>query len=244
MEGRCELFCLAVGEHEQAGSVEDEFVVCPYLVEVEDGGLELGGGGGEGREPALEFAAGEGACGEVDEEVGGLGVVDWVAPVAGLERWVVAGPEVFADGEDEPAAAEGDVGESLSWQEVSGLIEDIVGGEEEFVVPGDDASVLDEDRRILELVRSGRVAEREADEERRTTYSSARECDERLVDSLVESGSVEEVTRRVACECEFRGDHKVGSAGACEVERSEDARGVFGEVSDPRVELRCEDLQG
>ena len=244
LEGRRELFGLAVGEHEKAGSVEDEFVVCAYLVEVEDGGLELSGGGGEGGEPALEFATGEGACGEVDEEVCGLGVVERVAPVAGLERGVVAGPEVFADGKNESDSAEGDGGESLSRQEVSGLIEDIVGGEEELVVSGEDASAFDEERRVLELLKSVLVGEREADEERRASDGGPREDEERLGHSLVESGAVEEVAWRVACECEFRGDNQVCTAGAREVERSEDARGVSGEVSDPRVELRCEDIQG
>lgn len=143
-EGWHELFGRSIGEHEEAVSVEDEFVVCAYLVEVEDRGLELGGGSCEGGESALDFSSGKGACGEVDEEVGGLGIVERVAPVAGSERGVVAGPEVFADGEDECSAAEGDGCESLSGQEVSGLIEDIVGGEEEFVVSGEDAPVVDE----------------------------------------------------------------------------------------------------
>lgn len=61
-EGRRELFCTAVWEHEEAVSVEDELVVRAYLVEVEDGGLELGGGCCEGGASALKLAAGEGAC--------------------------------------------------------------------------------------------------------------------------------------------------------------------------------------
>jgi hypothetical protein len=206
--------------------------------------LELSGGGGEGGEPSLEFATGEGTCGEVDEEVCGLGVVERVAPVAGLERGVVAGPEVFADGEDESVAAEGDGGESLSRQEVSGLIEDIVGWEEELVMSGQDASVFDEECRILELVRAVVVGERQADEERGALDGGSREEEERLCDSVVESGAVEEVAWRVACESELRGDDQVCTGGACEVEHREDARGVSVEVSDPRVELRCEDLQG
>ncbi len=70
------------------------------------------------------------------------------------------------------------------------------------------------------------------------------ERDERRSDGFVESGSVEEVAWRVACECELGGDDEVCAGSSREVERSEDARGVFGEVSDPRIELRCEDLQG
>ena len=243
-EGWRELFGRSVGEHEEAVSVEDEFVVCAYLVEVEDRGLELGGGRCEGGESALDFPSGKGACGEVDEEVGGLGIVERVVPVAGSELGVVAGPEVFADGEDECSAAEGDGGESLSRQEVSGLIEDIVGGEEEFVVSGEDATVVDEERRVLELVRSGLVGERKTDEEGWAPDGSAGEGEECLGDRLVEPGTVEEVAWRVSCECEFGGDNEVDAGGSAEVERSEDAVGVSGEVSDSGIELRCEDLQG
>ena len=243
-EGWHELFGRSVGEHEEAASVEDEFVVCAYLVEVEDRGLELGGGSCEGGESALDFSSGKGARGEVDQEVGGLGIVERVVPVAGSERGVVAGPEVFADRENECSAAEADGSESLSRQEVSGLIEDIVGGEEEFVVSGEDAAVVDEERGILQLVRSGLVGKGKTDEEGWAPDRSAGEGEECLGDRLVESGPVEEVAWRIACECEFGGDNEVDAGGARDVERSEDAVGVSGEVSDSGIELRCEDLQG
>ena len=243
-EGRRELFCAAVWEHEEAVSVEDEFVVRAYLVEVEDGGLELGGGGSEGGASALKLAVGEGACGEVDEEVGGLGVVEWVVAVAGSEFGVVAGPEVFADGEQECSAAKADGCESVSGQEVSGLIEDVIGGQQELVVSGEQSSVFDEECCVLVLVGSALVGEREPDEESRPTACGAGECEERLGDRLVKSGAVEEIAWRVACEREFGGDDEVGAGGAGEVEGREDAVGVVGKVSDPRIELRCEDLQG
>jgi hypothetical protein len=72
----------------------------------------------------------------------------------------------------------------------------------------------------------------------------AGERDKGFGDGLMESRPVEEVARWVARERELGCHDEVCSGGAGEVERSEDAGGVFGEVSDPRIELRCEDLQG
>ncbi len=109
---------------------------------------------------------------------------------------------------------------------------------------GEQSSVVDEEGCVLILVGSGLVGEREPDEERRPAACGAGECEERLGDRLVKSGAVEEIAWRVACECEFGGDNEVGAGGACEVEGREDAVGVVAEVSDPRIELRCEDLQG
>lgn len=243
-KGRRELFGAAVGEHEEAVSVEDDLVVRAYLVEVEEGGLELCGGGCEGGASALEFAPCKGACGEVNEEVGGLGIVEWVVAVVCSEFGVVAGPEVFADGEEESPTAEVDGCEGVSRQEVSGLIEDVIGGQEELVVSGEQSSVFDEERCVLALVGSGLVGEREPNEERRPAACGAGEGEQSLGDRLVKPGTVEEIARRVACECEFGGDDEVGARGAGEVERREDAIGVVGEVCDPRIELRCEDLQG
>ncbi len=160
LEGWRKLFGLSVGEHDEAGAIEDKFVVRSDLVEVEDRGLEFGRCHGEGVESPLEFSAGKGACREVDEEVGGLCIVEWVASVAGCKRGVVACPEVFADGEEESSSAEGDSGERISGQEVPGLIEDIIGGQEELVVSGEQATVFDEERRVLELVRSALMGKR------------------------------------------------------------------------------------
>ena len=160
MERWSKLFGMSVGEHDEAGAIEDEFVVRSHLVEVEDRGLEFGRCHGEGVESPLELSAGKGACREVDEEIGGLCIVEWVASVAGCKRGVVACPEVFADGEEESSAAEGNRGERVSGQEVPRLIEDVIGGEEQLVVSGEEASVFDEERCVLKLVRSGRVVKR------------------------------------------------------------------------------------
>lgn len=243
-KGVCDPFGDPVRQHDEAGSVEEEFVVGAGLVDVEHGGAQSRGGAGDGVEPPSELVAGEGARREIDDEVCGGCVVDGVGAVAGFEGLVVAGPEVFADGEQEALAAEGDGGDLVAGQEVAGLVEDVVGGEQDLVVAGDDGAILEQECSVLELAFAVRMRHRKTNEERGSGDGRGSEEGERFGDGRMESGPLEEVSGRVAGEREFGCDDEVVGGMPRLLKRSEDESGVSGEVTDPRIELRCEDLQG
>ena len=143
----------ALGVEDDGVAVEDEFVVSADLVDVDDGEVPALGLEAEEFVAVFVFAEDEGGGGDVEKEFGaGAGeCADGIEVVEGAFDEFFVIPEVFADGDaDRMVIERGDFGVGDGGFEVTGFVEDVVGGEEGFESLGDYFAIADDGHGIAE----------------------------------------------------------------------------------------------
>ncbi len=159
-----------------------------------------------------------------------------VDPAAPPEVLVV--PEVLADRDAEPLAAERHESRARARLEVAPLVEHVVRRQE--ALPAERRQPAAREERgdvVVRLPGLLLVRDERADEERRLLHPS-RQVLQDARRSLLERGAVEEVLRRIAADRELGDEEEVGLLLLRARERVEDLRAVPREVAERRVELR------
>ena len=247
----------AVGGEDDGGAVEDEGVVAADLVDHDDEGTVTASDGGEHVPAKVALAAPEGRGGDVEDDarVDGDGVgqdgplahefVDRVDGVEAARPEALVIPRVLADGDGEGLAVEHGEGLVGGGLEVTLLVEDVVEGEQHFLLEEGDAAVGEEGGDVARMLACGWVAfGGEGDAAENCGAAGGGGCDlfERLLGAGEEGGFFEEVGGRVAADGEFGEDYKVGGLGGGTRGEVEDEAAVAGEVADGRVDLGESDL--
>ena len=207
----------AIGPDQHRAAVEDERVVPAHLVHVGDRRPVGAGRGAEHSLPELRFPQRVGGRRDVHHQFSTTRdqVGDGVALVAGVVPEALVVPDVLADREAEPEPHRPGRRSRARRrrQEVAGLVEDVVGGEQRFPPHRCDPAILQQRHRVVEAGgrcagRALREAEGHPDPARPPGRSP------QLLDrggaAGHELGHVEEVARRVARDGQLREGNQVG----------------------------------
>ena len=135
----------------------------------------------------------------------------------------------------------------LGGQEVSGLVEDVVGGQQHLALPEDDLAALDHRRAVGGGLagRRGRAAHVAADQACVQTGGFARQPFKLLPGALQKTGLLDQIARRIAGEATVRG--KQSAARRRRPPRraaSQDQVRVAGKVADRGIDLSQRDSHG
>ncbi len=182
---------------------------------------------------------------DADEDGGaGLGeVLDRILAVEAALPELLVVPGVLADGEGDLVAAEIEECLALGGQEVAGLVEDVVSGQQHLRLREEDAAALDDGGAVGGAFAGGgpRAAGVSADDGGRERGGFGGEPRELLFGPFEKSWFFDEVARRVAVDGELGEDGDVRALAGCFAGRTDYALGIAGEIADRRIDLRESD---
>ena len=120
--------------------------------------------------------------------------------------------------------------------EVTRFVEDVVGGQQHFVLLENDAAVRPEARRRSRRLAGWDVGARGvADQDGQRRF--LRETGDLVAIAFEEAGAFEQIQREIAADAEFGKDGEIGAAVFGFAGHVENARGIAGEVADGGIEL-------
>ena len=227
----------AIGIDGERAAIEDELIISADGVAVEDGDAVLGGDGLEELDSALGFTGGERGGAEIEESGGALidEGGDGGGEVEGAREEGI-GPEIFADGDAEEGAGDGDWGDVGSGFEVAIFLEDVVIGEARFVDEAEGFSAFEDGGGVVEGLTAVGVGVEAPDDQGDVGDGLVEEEESGVVEgeeALIE----EEILWGVAGEGEFWGEDEIGALAGEGVVGFEDAEGIGVEIADGGVEL-------
>ncbi len=248
----------AVGAEGERGAVEDERIVSADLVAHGDDGVVALGEGAEHLAADGSLALPEGGGGDVEDDAG-LGALGPIVEGPGLhealdrvDRVKAAGPEtliipgVFTNGDGEGLAVEGGQGLGLGGLEVALLVEDVVEGQEGFLLEVEGAAVLKERGYVADLLafNGGLDGESGAEEECGAAGLAGPFADgfEGGGGVLEEGALLEQVGGPVTTNGELGEEDEVGGLVRGALGVVQDFAAVAGEVAYGRVDLGEGDL--
>ncbi len=221
-------------------AVEDQLVVPADEVHVDHGDAPVASEPREHPSPQAGLPLGERRGRDVDDQVGPARqerLSRVVAIETALAEEVLVVPEVLADREADPPAAEPDEGRGLRGLEVAHLVEDVVGREEALPGNGGGPAVPQEDRRVEQGLSGLRGIREERPGQQGGPSRAARELAEKPGRLRLERGAVEEVAGRVAAKRHLGNEEEVGPCRLGLLPEGLDLRAVPREVADRGVHL-------
>ena len=199
----------------QAAAVEDELVITPHLVDIDQGNPVFPGVVLEQAVAQLLFAHLKGRGGNINEHRGPLpGLdLDGVQGIEPAEPQLRIVPGVFADGDPQEFVFEGDNLHLSGGIEMPGLIEDVVGGQKRFALAQQHLSPGDQHRAVAQAfarVPAGGLRRPHQDAGAGIPGGPSHQMVQGLLDPGQERRLLQEVPGRIAHQEKLGEDHQVG----------------------------------
>ena len=221
---------LPLGADHQALAVEDELVLPPHKIGVDDVGPVVGGPGLEHRLPDLPLAGVEGRGRQVHDHLG-------IAVQGLVVKGPLGVPDVLADIDSDGRVPVADQGIGASRLEVAVLVEDPVVGKILLALDPHKPAAVDDGGRIVDVV--GLLHEAHDDQKLRSHVEEGREN----LAVLLQKGRLEkEVLRRIARDGKFRKGRNIKGFGHGALKMVADPRGISLEIAHHRIHLEKPDL--
>ena len=190
-----------------AAPVEYEIVVAAELIHVDHGHAVLARHVAEHLFTPLVLAGGERRRRQVDDggRAGADELLDRIVVIAAALPVIAIVPDVLADADAQPPAADVEHLGAVKRLEVAVFVEDVVGGEQRFAESEIDAAVAQQNRGVEERPSFvGCVGFRHADQHRRQRLRLARQAGEHVPAPPHEAGVQQQVARQVADQRQLR----------------------------------------
>ena len=224
-----------------AGAVEDQRIVSPNLIDVDDRAPVVAGDRAKHAEAKITFIDGVRRSGDVQEKTGALGdeFENGIAGVHGGSPEVFVVPDIFADGDAELLVVEAIDVLAIAGKEIAGFIENVVGGKKHLALFEDNAALGDEGGfignrlpgRVVVLVDASGVAD---DSRKWHLGGDLLEC---FVIALDEGGTFEKIKGKIPADAEFGEDSEVSAATPGFGRKMEDTSRVAFKITDSGIEL-------
>ncbi len=230
----------AGGGNGDAGAIEDQGIIAAHLIDIDDGDAVAAGQSAEHIEAQATLIESVRRGGDIDEQASSLPrqLGDGVARIELLCPKVLIVPDIFADGDAQLSAVEGEQVLGMGGLEVAAFVEYIVGRQKHFALfEGHDAAG-EQGGGIGDGLAGIVLCAADVAHNRRQGDVAGKEVEFAGI-ALDERRALDEILRRIAAEAELGKDGEIGATGFCLGGECQDARGIAGEITDGGIEL-CE----